>query len=235
MKRENANIDADTAMGTMLKYGSESAKQFYEMCVIDPKYARAHREGDIHIHDMDFYTLTTTCCQIELRQAVQGRLLHRPRRAARAQRHRQLCGARLHRHPVEPERPARRPVASCDFDYGLADGRAQDVPPPVQEASCRSPRPADRHGRPREAARKPCSRASRRRRAYGRQPGMDGSPGRCRELPWRTRALDRAPLACEPQALRPTTASHLAYAEKNAHGRHRPRDVSRPWRRLCTT
>ena len=25
MKRENANIDADTAMGTMLKYGSESA------------------------------------------------------------------------------------------------------------------------------------------------------------------------------------------------------------------
>ena len=66
MKRENANIDADTAMGTMLKYGSESAKQFYEMCVIDPKFARAHREGDIHIHDMDFYTLTTTCCQIEL-------------------------------------------------------------------------------------------------------------------------------------------------------------------------
>ena len=68
MKRENANIDADTAMGTMLKYGSESAKQFYEMCVIDPKFARAHREGDIHIHDMDFYTLTTTCCQIELKK-----------------------------------------------------------------------------------------------------------------------------------------------------------------------
>ena len=41
MKRENANIDADTAMGTMLKYGSESAKQFYEMCVIDPRYAKA--------------------------------------------------------------------------------------------------------------------------------------------------------------------------------------------------
>ena len=41
MKRENANIDADTAMGTMLKYGSESAKQFYEMCVIEPKYRHA--------------------------------------------------------------------------------------------------------------------------------------------------------------------------------------------------
>ena len=72
MKRENANIDADTAMGTMLKYGSESAKQFYEMCVIDPRYAKAHREGDIHIHDMDFYTLTTTCCQIELRKLFKG-------------------------------------------------------------------------------------------------------------------------------------------------------------------
>ncbi|MEG1517500.1 MAG: anaerobic ribonucleoside triphosphate reductase [Raoultibacter sp.] len=72
MKRENANIDADTAMGTMLKYGSESAKQFYEMCVIDPRFAKAHREGDIHIHDMDFYTLTTTCCQIELKKLFRG-------------------------------------------------------------------------------------------------------------------------------------------------------------------
>ncbi len=66
IKRENANIDGDTAMGTMLKYGSEGAKQFYEMFVIDKEFAEAHREGDIHIHDMDFYTLTTTCCQIDL-------------------------------------------------------------------------------------------------------------------------------------------------------------------------
>ena len=66
VKRENANIDADTAMGTMLKYGSESAKQFYEMCVLDPDFSKAHVEGDIHIHDLDFYTLTTTCTQIDL-------------------------------------------------------------------------------------------------------------------------------------------------------------------------
>lgn len=72
MKRENANIDADTAMGTMLKYGSESAKQFYEMCVIAPEFATAHVNGDIHIHDMDFYTLTTTCCQIDLRKLFRG-------------------------------------------------------------------------------------------------------------------------------------------------------------------
>ena len=66
VKRENANIDGDTAMGTMLKYGSESAKQFYDMYVLNPKHARAHREGDIHIHDLDFLTLTTTCTQIDL-------------------------------------------------------------------------------------------------------------------------------------------------------------------------
>ena len=66
VKRENANIDGDTAMGTMLKYGSESAKQFYDMYVLKPEHAKAHREGDIHIHDLDFLTLTTTCTQIDL-------------------------------------------------------------------------------------------------------------------------------------------------------------------------
>ncbi|MCR4890165.1 MAG: anaerobic ribonucleoside triphosphate reductase [Ruminococcus sp.] len=68
IKRENANIDGDTAMGTMLKYGSVSAKEYYGMYVLDPKHAKAHREGDIHIHDLDFYTLTTTCTQIDLRK-----------------------------------------------------------------------------------------------------------------------------------------------------------------------
>lgn len=66
IKRENANIDGDTAMGTMLRYGSESAKQFYDMYVLNPAHSKAHREGDIHIHDLDFLTLTTTCCQIDL-------------------------------------------------------------------------------------------------------------------------------------------------------------------------
>lgn len=72
IKRENANIDGDTAMGTMLKYGSEGAKQFYEMYVLNPEHARAHREGDIHIHDLDFLTLTTTCCQIDLDKLFTG-------------------------------------------------------------------------------------------------------------------------------------------------------------------
>ncbi len=66
IKRENANIDGDTAMGTMLKYGSEGAKQFNEMYVLDRAHSDAHIQGDIHIHDLDFFTLTTTCCQIDL-------------------------------------------------------------------------------------------------------------------------------------------------------------------------
>ncbi len=66
LKRENANINGDSAMGSMLKFGSEGAKQFYDMYVLNPKHAEAHRNGDIHIHDLDFLTLTTTCCQIDL-------------------------------------------------------------------------------------------------------------------------------------------------------------------------
>ncbi len=72
VKRENANIDGDTAMGTMLKYGSCGAKEFYEMYVLDPAFAKAHSEGDIHIHDLDFYTLTTTCTQIDLTKLFTG-------------------------------------------------------------------------------------------------------------------------------------------------------------------
>ncbi|MBU5591157.1 anaerobic ribonucleoside triphosphate reductase [Clostridium sp. MSJ-4] len=66
IKRENANIDGNTAMGTMLKYGSEGSKEFYEMFVLNPKHSKAHKSGDFHIHDLDFLTLTTTCCQIDI-------------------------------------------------------------------------------------------------------------------------------------------------------------------------
>lgn len=72
IKRENANINGDTAMGAMLKFGSEGSKQFYDMYVLNPKHAKAHREGDIHIHDLDFYTLTTTCTQIDLISLFKG-------------------------------------------------------------------------------------------------------------------------------------------------------------------
>ncbi len=66
IKRENANIDGDTAMGTMLKFGSEGAKDYFSKYVLKPEQAKAHKSGDIHIHDFDFYTLTETCCQIDI-------------------------------------------------------------------------------------------------------------------------------------------------------------------------
>lgn len=72
LKRDNANVNGDTAMGTMLKYGSEGAKEFYDMYVLKPEHSKAHRDGDIHIHDLDFLTLTTTCCQIDLLELFKG-------------------------------------------------------------------------------------------------------------------------------------------------------------------
>ena len=121
VKRENANINGDTAMGTMLKYGSEGAKQFYQMFVLKPEHSRAHQEGDIHIHDLDFYTLTTTCCQIDIKKLFAGGF------------------STGHGHLREPNDIASYSALACiaiqsnqndqhggqaivNFDYGMADG-----------------------------------------------------------------------------------------------------------------
>ena len=66
-KRENANIDGNSPMGTMLQYGATISKEFAKAYLMKPEYARLHEEGVIHIHDMDFLAMgTTTCCQIDL-------------------------------------------------------------------------------------------------------------------------------------------------------------------------
>ena len=66
-KRENANIDGNSAMGTMLQYGSTVSKEFAKAYLMKKKFADAHENGDIHIHDMDFLAMgTTTCMQIDL-------------------------------------------------------------------------------------------------------------------------------------------------------------------------
>ncbi len=66
-KRENANVDGDTAMGTMLQYGSTVSKEFTKAYLMKKRFATAHDEGDIHIHDLDFMAMgTTTCTQIDL-------------------------------------------------------------------------------------------------------------------------------------------------------------------------
>ncbi len=66
-KRENANIDGNSSMGTMLQYGSTVSKEFAKSYLMKKKFADAHDNGDIHIHDMDFLPMgTTTCTQIDL-------------------------------------------------------------------------------------------------------------------------------------------------------------------------
>ena len=66
-KRENANVDGNTAMGTMLQYGSTVSKEFSKSYLIKKKFVDAHESGEIHIHDMDFLAMgTTTCTQIDI-------------------------------------------------------------------------------------------------------------------------------------------------------------------------
>ena len=72
MKRDNANIDGNTAMGSMLQIGTAGAKAYNAAYLLTPEQAKAHSEGDIHIHDFDFYSLTTTCTQIDILRLFHG-------------------------------------------------------------------------------------------------------------------------------------------------------------------
>lgn len=66
VKRGNANVDGNSAMGKMLQFGAEGSKEFALDILIRPEVAEGHRNGDIHIHDLDFYaTGTLTCCQTD--------------------------------------------------------------------------------------------------------------------------------------------------------------------------
>lgn len=71
LKRDNANIDGNSSMGTMLQMGTAASKEYYAKYFLNSEQKKAHQNGDIHIHDFDFYGLTTTCCQIDL-----GKLFH---------------------------------------------------------------------------------------------------------------------------------------------------------------
>ena len=68
IKKENANINGDTPMGVMLKFGTEASKDYFHKFVLEEEFSKLHKNGDIHIHDLDFYSLTTTCCQIDIKK-----------------------------------------------------------------------------------------------------------------------------------------------------------------------
>lgn len=73
IKRENANINGNTAMGTMLQYGSTVSKEFCKTHLLKPEHSFAHDNGDIHIHDMDFLNMgTLTCCQVDIKKLFKG-------------------------------------------------------------------------------------------------------------------------------------------------------------------
>lgn len=66
VKRSNANVDGNSAMGKMLQFGAEGSKEFARICLVTPEFAQAHGSGEIHIHDLDFLaTGTLTCCQTD--------------------------------------------------------------------------------------------------------------------------------------------------------------------------
>lgn len=72
VKRENGNVDGNSSMGIMLRYGSEAAKEFNLKYLIPDHIMEAHKSGDIHIHDLDFYNLTLTCVQIDIEKLFEG-------------------------------------------------------------------------------------------------------------------------------------------------------------------
>ena len=94
--------------GTMLKYGSEGSKYFITSQILPKDIAVAHMNGDIHIHDMDFYMLTETCCQIDLLKLFHNGFSTGHGYLREPNRYPLLCCARLHRYSGEPERNARR-------------------------------------------------------------------------------------------------------------------------------
>lgn len=71
-KRDNGNVDANTSMGTMLKYGSYASKRFTDLKLMSKKFVDAINRGEIYIHDKDFYPLTLTCCQHDLTKLFTG-------------------------------------------------------------------------------------------------------------------------------------------------------------------
>ena len=62
--RENANMNADTPAGMMMKFASETTKPFVDDYLLSPEVREAVKKGYLHIHDKDYYpTKSLTCVQ----------------------------------------------------------------------------------------------------------------------------------------------------------------------------
>ena len=70
--RENANMNADTPAGMMMKFSSESTKPFVDDYLLADEVKEAVRRGYLHIHDKDYYpTKSLTCVQHPLDRILQ--------------------------------------------------------------------------------------------------------------------------------------------------------------------
>lgn len=62
--RENANMNADTPAGMMMKFSSETTKPFVDDYLLSEQTRNAISQGYLHIHDKDYYpTKSLTCVQ----------------------------------------------------------------------------------------------------------------------------------------------------------------------------
>ena len=64
--RDNGNVNGALVASSMAKAGGETMKLYNLLDMIRPEIARAHKTGDIHIHDLDYYSLTVNCFFIPL-------------------------------------------------------------------------------------------------------------------------------------------------------------------------
>lgn len=73
IKRGNANINGLSVQGKLQQIANETSKIYALKYLVNPKFAKAHQNGDIHIHDLDYYlTKTTTCTQIDLGELLKN-------------------------------------------------------------------------------------------------------------------------------------------------------------------
>ncbi len=71
--RENANMNADTPAGMMMKFASETTKPFVDDFLLSQEAREAFQKGYIHIHDKDYYpTKSLTCLQHPLDKILEN-------------------------------------------------------------------------------------------------------------------------------------------------------------------
>ena len=70
--RENANMNADTPAGMMMKFASETTKPFVDDYLLSEESRDAVKHNYLHIHDKDYYpTKSLTCVQHPLNVILQ--------------------------------------------------------------------------------------------------------------------------------------------------------------------